>query len=125
MRRVTTLAHHKRKRRIGSAPVCLVSRKTYPKERLANLSCTEEMELCENRRTAVANLWRGQAFLAHFVIHPSVHPASNFLLSLRSDATRFPSPSWCAEQKLTLGASQRLLQNPYSPFHDVAVLLMW
>ena len=126
LRRVTTLANHKREGRIGSAPVCLVSLKTYPKERLAKETYAEEMESCENRRTAVANLWRGQAFPAHLVIHPSVHLASNPLLSrTRIDATRCPPPSWCAEQKLTHGASQRLPKNPHPPCHDVAVPLMW
>jgi len=61
LRRVTTLANHKREGCIGSAPVCLVSQKPYPTERLANETYAEEMELYENRRTAVANLWLGQA----------------------------------------------------------------
>jgi len=64
LRRVITLANHKREGRIGGAPVCLVSQKTYPKERMAKETYAEEMELCENRRTAVANMWRGQAFPA-------------------------------------------------------------
>jgi len=126
LRRFTTLANQKREGRFGSASVCLVSQKTYPKERLAKETYAEEMEFCDNRRTAVANLWRRQAFSAHLVIHPSVDPAYNFLLSrTRRDATRCPPPSWCAEQKLTHGASQRLPKNPHPPCHDVAVPLMW
>jgi len=92
LRRFTTLANQKREGRIGSASVCLVSQKSYPKERLAKETYAEEMEFCDTRRTAVANLWRGQAFSAHLVIHPSVDPAYNFLLSrTRRDATRCPA----------------------------------
>jgi len=124
LRHVTTLANHNREGRIGSAPVCLESQTTYPKERLTKETYAEEMEFCENRRTAVANLWRGQAFPAHLVMHPSVYPASNPVLSqTRSDATRCPPPSWCAAQKLTHGTSQRLPQKQHPPCHNVVILL--
>jgi len=97
LRRVITLANHKREGCIGSASVCFLSQKPYPTERLANETYAEEMELYENRRTAVANLWLGQALPVHLVIHPAVHPASNHLLP----------------------------QNPHPPCHDVTVPLMW